>query len=72
MSKEDTEDVSRTQLQAILYASPLIYSAVTAYVGLSFLDGIVRTVALIMAVLGSIAIYVILKKVYEAQYDIKL
>ncbi|MFC4246244.1 hypothetical protein ACFOZ7_04445 [Natribaculum luteum] len=69
---EDTVDVPRTQLQAILYGGPLIYGVVTAYVGLSFLEGIVQTAALMMAVFGSLAAYVILKRVYEAQYGVKL
>lgn len=69
---KDTEDVPRTQLQALLYAPPLIYGVVTAYVGLSFLNGFVQTVTLMMAVFGSLAAYVILKRVYEAQYEIKL
>jgi hypothetical protein len=69
---EDTEDVSRTQLQAMLYASPLIYGLVTAYVGLSFFDGIIQTVTLVMAAFGVVAVYVILKKLYENEYGIKL
>lgn len=69
---EGTTDVSRTHLRAILYSVPAIYGVVTAYVGLSFFEGILQTVTLAMAVFGTLAAYVLLKRIYESQYGVRL
>jgi hypothetical protein len=72
MDTSEQQNVSEPLLRALLYGAPLFYAAVTAFVGLVFLEGIVSTAALVMAVCGAVLAYLLLKRTFESQYDITL
>lgn len=72
METSEQKNVPEPLLNALLYGGPLVYFLVTAVVGLTILEGTVATIALAMAVFGSVFAYVVLKRAFEAQHDVAL